>query len=74
MIFPWSYNAAQNPDNEIHWLQYDHTVCYMIELFFRRYKAGDVSYQQIPIPGLYVLDFKFMKQISILDPGKQRQV
>jgi len=44
MTMPWSFNAAAKPDQEILWLQYDHTACYMIELFFRRYKAGDLSY------------------------------
>ena len=69
-MIPWSYNASNKPDSEILWTQYDHFTCLMIEIFYKRYKAGDLTYQQIPIPGYYVIDFKYMMQISTLDPTK----
>ena len=60
MMIPWSYNAATNSDQEIIWKQYDHLTSLMIEILFRKFMAGDTSYQQIPISGYYVIDFKYM--------------
>ena len=41
MMIPWYYNGSPNSDTEILWIQYNHFTCLMIELFFRRYMAGD---------------------------------
>ena len=46
----------------------------MIELFNLKYKEGDKSYQQIPIPGGYIIDLRYMVQIKVRDPRKQRKV
>ena len=73
-MIPWSYNAAPKADDTIIWTQYDHINCLMIELLFQKYINGDTSYRQIPITGYYVIDFKFMVQINIQDPTKQRKV
>ena len=59
-IMPWFFNKADNPDSNVLWIQYNHFTCYMIEEFYQRYKDGDDSYRQIPIPGGYVIDLFFM--------------
>ena len=61
LAMPWSFDKSNNPfkDNVL-WIQYSHHTCYMIELFYQRYKAGDESFRQIAIPGGYVIDFKYM--------------
>ena len=65
---PWFFNKSDRPDSYTLWYQYGHLTCYMIEVFYQRYKAGDQSYRQIPLPGGYVLDFKYMMQISVSNP------
>ena len=57
---PWFFNKSANPDTSSVWQQYGHFTCYMIEVFYQRYKEGDQSYQQIGIPNGYVIDFKYM--------------
>ena len=73
-MLPWQYNAAEVCDSDTSWVQYLHLICLMIEIFYMRFKAGDISYRQIPIPGGYVIDFQFMLQINIENPLKQRKV
>jgi len=42
---PWFVNVADNPDDEYLWVQYDHLTCYMIELAYKKYKAGDKTHR-----------------------------
>ena len=60
MLIPWSCNRAKNSDSETLWIQYDHITCLMLEYFYQKFKNGDITYQQIGIPGFYVIDFFYM--------------
>jgi len=54
--------------------QYDDQVSFMIEYFHQLYKGGDKTCQQILVPGGYVIDLKYMVQIKVRNPQKQRKV
>ena len=42
----------------------------MAEYFYKLYKEGDETCQQMPLPGGYVLDLKHMVQIKARNPLK----
>ena len=46
----------------------------MIEYFYLKYKEGDMTCQQMPVPGGYVIDLRYMLQIKVRNPQKQRKV
>ena len=48
---PWFFNMSDKPKGQFSrkdtslWIQYDHLTCYMIELAYQKYKAGDKTHQ-----------------------------
>ena len=59
--YPWSSNLAIAEMNKKKEKQFEDNVGMLIEYFFQQFKKGNRSYQQVTIPGGFVIDLKYMR-------------